>query len=163
MFPVSFPLSNPTVFSSFFPRISLKPPFCQSLNHHQWQGCVVHTPAQTLVLWACTCIQSTKTRLILQCNTHFSTTKCAASCMYTYLCSLSLLLSLRIGSPHMRNIMHAKFITKVIRPQGLQSWLSASSCSLSCYGRHRLVIGLTASLKKREGDCVLFHSHSMHD
>lgn len=62
-----------------------------------------------------------------------------------------------------KNIMHAKFIDKVIRPPGLKSWLSASPHSLSCYGRHTFVIGSTASLKKSEGDCFLFHSRSMHD
>lgn len=57
--------------------------------------------------------------------------------------------ALSVVSLHMPGIMRAEFISKVIRPPGLISWLSASSYTLSRCGRHRLVIGLTAPLKKR--------------
>lgn len=56
---------------------------------------------------------------------------------------------LSAASLYIPGIMHAEFVSKVIRPPGLISWLSASSYTLSRCGRHRLVIGLTAPLKKR--------------
>lgn len=51
-------------------------------------------------------------------------------------------------SIHIRDILRTEFISIVIRPPELISWLSTSSYTLSSCGRHRFVIALTAPLKK---------------
>lgn len=88
----------------------------------------------------------TKQTLVSYITHTFPTPKCSHAYTYTHM----YVLALSAVSPHMRNIMRAEFMSKVIRPPGLISWLSASSPTLSRCGRHGFGDCLDSSIKKEK-------------